>query len=266
MFGQVRHPRQAPDSMLETHNHVKPYWIFAFVALTACSGAAEIPGTPDLTGIQEQYQHPSARLDSTTVQETLEEIPPLDALAAGFRAAAYATTGVDSASGSASKKSGGAISIQGSLRVNLRCPGDLDDPTYDANSNGSISLTVAVEDNRIQRGVGGTADRCVLRGRLLDLPVRVEVDGPIAFDLGHDVGLRARWSGTLLMWVRGSITIGDLVLDNLTARYTDETLEYLHTRSRDNETVVAQLSGDGITIKDLNGTWFCRSDEPCAAQ
>ena len=65
---------------------MKPYWIFAFVALTACSGAAEIPDTPDLTALQVEYDNPSATLDATTVQETLEEIPPLDALAAGFRA------------------------------------------------------------------------------------------------------------------------------------------------------------------------------------
>jgi hypothetical protein len=256
--------------MLETHSHVKPYWILAFVALTACSGAAEIPDTPDLTGLQHEYDQPSATLDATTVQETLEEIPPLDPLAAGFRASTYATTGVDNASGTASKKSGGAISIQGSLRVDLRCPGDLDSPTYDPDTNGRISMTVGVADNRIKRSVGGTADHCVLRGRLLSLPIRVELEGPIEFDLGHDVGLRARWSGTLLMVVKGSITIGDpqdpiLALDNLSARYTEERLEYLHERP-DGTTVVAELSGDGIQIKDHEKVWFCRGDEPCVTQ
>jgi len=216
--------------------------------------------------MQHDYDFPTASLDVDTVQEALTELPPLDALAAGFRASGYVTTGVDDAGGTASKKSGGAITIQGSLRVNLRCPGDLDDPTYDASANGSLSLTLGVEDNRIKRGIGGTADHCVLRGLLLDLPVRVEVDGPVAFDLGRDIGLRARWSGTLLMVVRGTITVGDLVLDNLSARYTEERLEYLHVRSRDQSTVVAELSGDGIRIRDQNLVWFCRSGESCVTQ
>ena len=210
---------------------MKLYWIAFSGALFACSGAAEIPDTPDLTSVQREYARPSATLDADTIQEALEELPPLESLAAAFRASGYATTGLDDAGGTASKKSGGAVSIQGSLRVNLRCPGQLDDPTYDAHSNGSLSLTIGVEDNRIKRGIGGTADHCVLRGRLLDLPVRVEIDGPIAMDLGHDVGLRARWSGTLLMFVRGSITVGDLFLYNLSARYTEERLEYLHTKN-----------------------------------
>jgi hypothetical protein len=244
---------------------VKTHYIVLSACLFACSGAAEIPDTPDLTALQAEYNKPSATLDVDTVQEALGELPPLDALAAGFRASGYATTGVDDAGGSASKKSGGAITIQGSLRVNLRCPGDLDSPAYDPNTNGSLSLTLGVEDNRIKRGIGGRADHCVLRGRLLDLPVRVEVDGPVAFDLGHDVGLRAKWSGTLLMFVIGSITVGDLVLENLSARYTEERLEYLHRR-QDGSTVVAELSGDGIRIRDRDLVWFCRSGEPCATQ
>jgi hypothetical protein len=236
------------------------------LGLSACSGAAEIPTTPDLTEMQNNYDFPTASLDSDTVEETLAEFPPLDQLEAGFRASGYATTGVNEAGGTASKESGAQIDIQGSLRVNLRCPGDLDDPTYDPNTNGSLSLTLAVDDNRIKRGIGGTADHCVLRGRLLDLPVRVEIDGPVAFDLGRDVGLRARWSGTLLVVVRGTITIGDLVLDNLSARYTEERLEYLHVRSRDRSTVVAEVSGDGIRIRDADLVWFCRSGEPCTPQ
>lgn len=234
--------------------------------LLACSGAADIPTTPDLTKTQEAYDKPTASLDSDTVEETLAEFPPLDQLEAGFRASGYATTGVNDAGSTASKKSGAQIDIQGSLRVNLRCPGDLDDPTYDPNTNGSLSLTLAVDDNRIKRGVGGTADRCVLRGRVLDLPVRVEIDGPVAFDLGSDIGLRARWSGTLLVFVLGTISIGDLVLENLSARYTEERLEYLHVRSRDGKTVVAEVSGDGIRIRDADLVWFCRSGEPCTPQ
>jgi hypothetical protein len=246
---------------------VKLYLFALSGVFLACSGAAEIPDTPDLTSIQREYEHPSAQLDVDTVQETFAEIPSLDTLTAGFGAASYATTGVDSAGGTASEKASGRVRIQGSLRVNLRCPGDLADPSYDRDTNGSLSLTIGVEDNRIKRGVGGTADHCKLRGVLLDLPVPVEVDGPIAFDLGHDIGLRDRWSGTLLMVIRGSITIGDLTLDNLSARYSDETLQYLHRRNDAlRSTVVAQASGDGITIRDAGGVWFCRNGEQCAAQ
>jgi hypothetical protein len=233
-------------------------------SLCACSGAAEVPATPDMSELREAYEFPTADLDTTTANEVLDQLPRLEDLVAGFRAARYTTNGVDEGS-SSNEKSESALRVQGSIRVTLRCPGEEEDPVFDAATNGSISMTLAVENNRIKSSVRALAAACVLRGELASLPIRVGVDGPIDFDLGGDVGLRDKWSGQLLMAVRGTLDIEGYVLEDLSALWTGERLEYLFERPNQRDTVVAELrtlaSGDpGIGLRDRTRIWGCRQD------
>jgi hypothetical protein len=233
------------------------------LALTACSGAAEIPDIPDLAVLREQYQRPTGVLDLDNVNETLAQMPELGRLSAGFRSTGYATRGVDEA-GSASEKNEESLRVQGSIRVTMRCPGDLSEPAYDAATNGSLALTIAVERSHIKRTIGGRADGCVLRAMLGDTPLTVEIDGPFAFDLGGDVSLRNRWAGQLLMQIRGRIRIGDeLELSNLSARWTSEKFEYLFVLPDEENWVIAEVTDEGIAIRDSEQIWFCPSGEPC---
>jgi hypothetical protein len=242
---------------------MKRSWILGCLALAACGSASEVPDTPDLSELQHEYAFPTAVLDAESVDSTLAEIPSLRRLAAGFRAASYATRGVDGASESAGRDKEGGLEIQGSIRVTLRCPGDLEDPSYDAAENGTFSLTVGVKKSHIQRGVGGRATNCVLRAEDSGgLSLRVEVDGPIEFDLGHDISLRDRWSGQLLMRITGDISIGDLELTNLSARFTSEKFEYLFGLE-DETWIVAELTNEGVAIRDANRRWLCPDGQPC---
>jgi hypothetical protein len=237
----------------------------AFAAsLSACSSAAEIPDTPDLRPLNRDYDFPTAVLDPASADSALAEMPTLGRLAAGIRSSGYATRGVDEAGGSSSKKDEDRVlNIQGSIRVTLRCPGELDDPVFDTAENGSISLTIGVAESRIRRGVGGVAENCVLRGEELGVPIRVAIDGPIAFDLGRDLSIRDRWAGRLLMVIRGSITIGDLELSDLSARFTAEKFEYLF-RLTDGTFIIAEITTDNIiTIRDRDFTWLC-ANSSCA--
>jgi hypothetical protein len=241
--------------------------VFA-ASLSACSGAAEIPDTPDMSELRDSYEHPTADLDTTTANEVIAELPPLEELAAGFRAARYTTNGVDEGSGSSEKD--GALRVQGSIRVTLRCPGEGETPVFDADANGSISMTIAVEDSRIKRSVRALAAACLLRGELLRIPIPVAVDGPILFDLGGDVGLRDRWSGQLLMKLEGSLDIAGLVFEDLSARWDGDRLEHLFERPNNGDTVVAELrtlaSGDpGIGLRDRTRVWGCR-DGACVEE
>jgi hypothetical protein len=229
--------------------------------LSACSGAAEIPDTPDMSEMLAAYRSPSAELDTTTANEVLAELPDLEQLAAGFRAARYTTNGVDEGSGSSDKDS--ALRVQGSIRVTLRCPGEDPDPVFDANTNGSISMTLAVEENRIKRSVRAVAAVCRLRGELASLAIPIEVDGPVLFDLGGDVGLRDKWSGELLMSIEETLIVGGFDLGKVSARWTGERLEHLFDRPNGGGTVVAELrtlaSGDpGIGLRDHTRVWGCR--------
>lgn len=233
------------------------------LALSACGGPAEVPDTPDLTGIIHDYDNPTAVLDPASADSALAEMPQLGRLAAGLRASGYATNTVDEAGRSSSRKDeDNALDIQGTIRVNIRCPGELDDPVYDADTNGTLDVTIGVDESRIRRGVRGRATNCVLRANDDGTPVRVSIDGGFAFDLGRDLSIRERWSGELLMVIYGDIRIGDLELRNLSARWNAERFEYLFVIS-DGEWVIARLSSDGITIEDRDTVWFCPAGQSC---
>jgi hypothetical protein len=121
-----------------------------------------------------------------------------------------------------------------------------------------------VRESRIARSVGGSANHCVLRADLRGTPVPVEVDGPLAFDLGGDIGLRQRWSGRLLMRIDGSISIGEYEFSGLSARFTAESFEYLFELPGEEGSFIAQLDADGITLRDRTSTWTCPSGLPCS--
>lgn len=236
------------------------------VGVSACSAPSEVPNTPDLTYLVDQYDGPTGILDPASADSALAEMPQLGRLAAGLRASGYATNTVDEAGRSSSRKDkDNALDIQGSIRINIRCPGELEEPLYDADTNGTLDVTVGVDESRIKRGVGGRANGCVLRGDDEGVPIRVEIDGPFAFDLGRDLSIRSRWKGQLLMRIDGRITIDDLELQGLSARWTAEEFQYLFTLAN-GDWVIAQISLDGITIRDHDRTWFCREGQPCATQ
>lgn len=232
-------------------------------SLSGCSGAAEIPDTPDLRELQERYDHPTGVLDdAATAATTLGEMPSLHELAAGFHAAGYVQTGVQQGGGDAAQGSSSRFNVQGSIHVNVRCPGDTLEPTF--GTNGSVALTIAVEKNQIKRSIGGQATHCVLKGNLLGEPVRVEVDGPLAIDFGKDIGLRNRGAEQLLMNLRGSLNIGGYEVSNLSARWTEERLEYLFVMG-DGNWIVAVVTADGtVSIKDKDSTWACSDGQTCS--
>jgi hypothetical protein len=230
--------------------------------LLACTGAADVPATPDLTTLQNEFDNPTAELDQTSVGETLMEMPSLRQLSTGFRAAGYTTEGVNRADGEASASAGSRLRVQGSINVTVRCPGELDVPAF--GQNGTVNLVLGVQDNLIKRGIAMRANECVLRGDAIGTPIRVTIDGPIYMDLGRDLGLRQRWSGRLLMLVAGTIDVGGLVLENLAARWTDDRLEYLYRLPNDGGWVIAVITDQGmITIKDRKVTWGCSDGQAC---
>jgi hypothetical protein len=235
--------------------------VTACSSLLACSGAADIPATPDLTALNERYNNPTAALDQTQAVDALQEMPSLRELVAGFRAAGYAQDGVNRGSAEASQSSASRLNVQGSLDVDIRCPGELAEPAY--SGNGTLALTIGVQKNLIKRGIGALADHCVLRGDLLGTPVRVEVDGPLAIDLGRDLSLRNPGTDRLLMSVTGSITVADYELRNLSARWTHDSLEYLFVL-QSGGWIIAIVSADGsITLRDKDSLWGCSDGQTC---
>jgi len=232
--------------------------------LVGCGDRAAIPATPDLSALRHDYDAPTALLDTDDANQTIQQNPTLRELAAAFRAAGYAADGVQPAGESAKADSDeGSIDIQGGVHVTLRCPGDLDMPMFDPATNGSISLTVAIEKSRVKRSIGGRATNCIVRGDLLSVPIRVAVDGDFAFDLGGDIGVGIPFSGRLLMRMDGTLDIAGIVFENLSARWTKDSFEYLYERPEDGQTVVMELVEGTVRLRDRERLWGCQEGEPC---
>jgi hypothetical protein len=235
------------------------------VSAVACGGAADVPDTPDLRELLASYERPTASLDATAVTDALNSVPNFQELAAGIQAVRYVTGEVDYASRSPSSKAGSRIRLQGSLGLKLRCPGERSDPLYDETINGSLSLTLAVADNKIRRSMGGQANGCVLQGTLNGQPARIKIDGEVAFDLGGDIGLGDPWGGELLASLPGELRVGDYTFQSVSGRLHAGRFQHL-VRLPNGTTIVLELSDSGITVRDALGVWLCAAGESCAKQ
>jgi hypothetical protein len=200
---------------------------------------------------------------SEAVVEALAGAPSLAELVAGFRSAGYVLDGIEDANAVTGKHSGERLRLQGAIHVTMRCPGAGDSPVFDAATNGTLSMTIALADNSIRRDVGGNAAKCALKGELLGSSIPVMIDGPIAFDLGHDISFGQGWSGQLLISLGGELRVADrFSFSNLSARFNDSRFEHL-LRLPNGTTIVIGISSDGIRVQGRNGAWICSTSQSC---
>jgi hypothetical protein len=230
------------------------------LAAVGCGGAADVPATPDLRALIASYDAPNGELDSTQAGTVIANAPPMPELAAGLQATGLVAGSVNTASTDNTTQTSSAVRLQGSINVDFRCPGDLTQPVYDPATNGSASLTFAVQDNLIKRAFGGTADNCVLLGYVGANTVSVHLQGTIAFDLGSDIGIGHRWSGRLLAFLPGELTVGSFTFTSLSARFTQDMVEYL-VHLDDGTNVVLTFTSSGLSVRDKSGSWFCPSGQ-----
>jgi hypothetical protein len=226
------------------------------LAAVGCGGAADIPPTPDVRALLASYDAPDGELDATRAGMVIADAPPMPELAAGLRATGFIADDVNTASHDSEPQTGAGVRLQGSVRLQIRCPGDLGTPNYDPSVNGSASITIAVADSRIKRTFGGQADGCVLRGMVGDNAVRIQLDGRVVFDLGGDVGIGQRWSGKLFAYLPGELEVGSFSFQSISARFTPEQVEHL-VRLDDGTSVILTFTASGISVRDKSGTWYC---------
>lgn len=227
---------------------------------SGCGGPADVPISPDLSALLAEYERPTAQLDATAAGAALAMLPPLERLGAAFRAGRFTLDEVAPLTEPALPNN--SLRVQGSITVTAVCPGALSEPVLDPALNGTFVLTLGVFENLIQRGIGGQANRCVLRGEVLDQDVRVEIDGPVAFDVGRDLGLGQGFSGNLLARF-ASVNVAGLQLSDVSARFTEGHVEHVF-RLR-GESLVAALAPTGVTIRDARGLWLCLDSQTTCA-
>jgi hypothetical protein len=228
---------------------------FALSALR-CTGAADIPDTPDLEALQRAYDQPSALLDAAAVRQISETFPQLEALAAAFISAGPLIDRIEDARTTAGKRASSAIELRGGLSLTLPCPGREPDVALDEAVNGYLALELAVEESQIRRTFRATARHCLLRGMIASDPLAVEIDGAFAFDVGTHIPLRGTWMrGRTLAVADGTIAFGDVTVRGVSARFGEGSFEHLHEVP--GGTVVLQLGAAGFSIRGRDETWLC---------
>jgi hypothetical protein len=233
------------------------------LAATGCSGAADIPATPDLSGLIANYNQPDGQVNASLARTVVSDTPP--ELEAALRATGVIASSVNDASTDTTPNKGSGVRLQGSINVDLRCPGALNNPVYDPATNGTASLTFAIADTKIKRTFGGVADHCVLSSMVAGTSVRTQLDGNIAFDMGNDIGIGQHWSGTLLAYLPGQLEVAGYTFTSVSARFTSDQLEHL-VRLDDGTFVILTFNSTGVTVRDKDGTWLCPSDGSTCTQ
>lgn len=243
-----------------------PVVVLGCLVSLGCTEAADIPDVPDLETLRQEYNAPTAGLDGADVRRVLDTFPALERLARALRAADPLIDSVHDARDAANERSGRGVDLRGALTIDLNCPGQEARPSFDEVSNGNLSIDLAVERGVIKQAFWMTARRCLLRAALGSLAFPVELDGPIAIDLGAPIGLRQAWQrDRTLVSLLGTISIDALTLSDVSARYGPRDFEYL--QRTEGGSVVLFVSEDGIGLRDRDATWLCeRGDGVCGAR
>lgn len=232
-------------------------WLLLACCAFACAGESDLPELPSLTQLSREYDQPTGALSPSRIRSVIESVPELQKLLAAFRSTATVLDGADDAQTPASQRTGEGVRLRGSLRVTLRCPGEIARPNYDPAINGSLALTMGVERNEILRNVGGIASECRLNGDFAGLSLAVVLDGPVDFDLGRNIPFGQSLSGTRwLVAVRGSIRVEDVSFANVSARVGPGGVEHLQ-RLADGTSVVLSASSSAVTVRDAESIWSC---------
>jgi hypothetical protein len=239
--------------------------VTTFVTL-GCTEAADIPDVPNLETLQREYDAPTAGLDTADIRRVLAEFPELERLARALRTADPLIDSIEDARETANERSGSGVDLRGALTIDLACPGQEATPSHDEVSNGSLSLDLAVEAGVIKQAFWATARRCVMRGALGSVAFPVELDGPIAIDLGAPIGLRRPWQRSrTLVSLLGTITLDAVTLRDVSARYGSSDFEYLWRTEEGS--VVLFVTQDGVGLRDRDTTWYCeRGDGVCGVR
>lgn len=234
----------------------------AAVALGAlgCTGAADIPAVPDLSGLEESYDAPSAELmDAPAVEAAVESVPNLQQVAAAFRATGDLVQPIDQARDTAGEATGVGIRVRGTIVVEVRCPGSERTPVYDAATNGTFTLSLAVQNNNIRRSFAAEADRCISSTSVGGTLIPLELDGRIEMDLGGDINLRQGWTrSNLLFSLEGTFKVGSAILRNVSARLEGDRFEFLQETPQGS--VVLFVTDSGLGLRAQDATWFCDVD------
>jgi hypothetical protein len=249
----------------------------ALVLGGACVELPEPPRTEDLSGLAQSYDEPTARLPEDVTQELLQVARPyldvarrLDGLSLIQTTVAEASAALDSSIDL------GSVTIQGSVRAQLSCPGHEAIATDDSARNGVIDVTMGVEETRIQRGLEGAAVDCEFVAVRFGEMDEVTFSADFVADLGETLAIGDEPSTLLTVRLSDLEVMSELTDDALAIpndgydfRVTEEqSIEVLldprviGLRNLGTIVLISHLDGS-IGLRERRGEWRCPSGGGC---
>jgi hypothetical protein len=244
----------------------------------ACIELPTPPTTGDLSELEPRYDRPTGRLPEEQTSELLEQARPyldvasrLDGLSLIRTAVSDTSKGLDDALGT------DGLTVQGTIRAQLSCPGHGAIATDDSDANGALDITMGIADTRIQRALDGSAIDCEFvsgRGGQTD---RITFSADFVADLGADIALGDDPAELLTVQltdleIRSSST--GLSLPELQEVYDfrvtgDESIEVLldldtlGLRNAGTVVVISHVDGS-IGLREERGEWLCPPNDSCS--
>lgn len=248
-------------------------------ALHACVALPPAPSTADLSSLDERYDHPTGSLPDEITSDVLGAARPFLDVASQLDGLSLIRTAVaDTSEGLAAALATDSLTVQGSIKAKLSCPGHGAMATDDAENNGTIDVTMGVADTRIQRALSGAATDCRFLSNRGGNSARITFSADLIADLGADIALGDDPSKALsveLSKLELSTDSGlslPKVQDKYDFRVTDaQSIEVLLDPSalglglQNVGTVVLISHLDGaVGLREKRGEWRCPADDACS--
>jgi hypothetical protein len=230
------------------------------------------PAPEDLSRLLASYEHPSAIIPSDQVLGFALAAKPYIDIAQLLAGLKFTRTLISETSvGLDANTAAADLSVSGLVRASLPCFGDGPARSFDAESNGTVSASLGVEDSRLKHGFEGRFERCLFRVEpALVAPQRVRLSATMIGDLGVDLAIGSEIVGPLMVKMR------DIVVESSGGLGTfDDALDEFHFRLAPDGSLDTLLDGatlglgatgtlllslrvDGmIALRDSRGEWSC---------
>lgn len=238
-----------------------------FVFAAGCAAAAEAPPAPEaVVALADEYEEPSATLTAANARAVVDRTQALREVLQAVRGLGFIRDIVENAT-SIRDVDIESVAVRGELDARSACPGWDPATPPDSATDGSIEVTIGVEESRVQRAFAGRATNCrfvtMVAGQVSQGVATMDLE----VDLGGSLGFGEPAPPVLVRATNLSGSVGNLALNFGSRVLSFRLLEggAIDTLV-DTSTLGAELSGsvlialrsDGsVTVEARDGTWTC---------
>ena len=238
-----------------------------------CAAAPEAPVAPEaVVALADAYENPTAMLTPATARAVVDRTQPLRGVLEAVRGLQFIRDIVENAT-SIDDGDIESLQVRGALDARAACPG-WDDAPPDQSLDGTIEVTIGVEESRVQRAFGGRATNCRFVTEVAGQRSNAVASMELEVDLGGSLGLGEPAPPILVRGTNVSGSVNGVALSlgsqALSFRLLEggaiETLVDIATLgSGMTGNVLVVLHADGrVSLRARDGDWMCgQGSTPC---